>query len=1616
MAKRSEAKRSLWVASLLMVVGLCGVGCPAPPDEEPEDRSGTPEPPMHVPGEPHRFADCPDNVCPRPEPALLYSGEFVERAVDLRVRGRGLDFVWARQYRSRFGRSTALGHGWDHGYDIVALRGPGDTVVLYDGFNRPVVHRRTGRGTYEADGYHRTLFVEDDGSVDVEFADGGRWMLRSLDDEIAPGHIDMISDRNGNTLSFAYDAHGRLIEIEDTLDRRYVLGYDEHGRIEALTDFTGRTVRYAYYGPDDRDGNSGDLASVELPAVTDADGTGTTQREIRYTYTTGFADARLNHNLLTITSPEGETWLRNRYAATEDPDALEFDRLVEQALGDADNRTKVAYESVDPAEGAVLRTWVNDAEGFVQEHLFDAANREVVLREHTRRADRTQPTDSTRNQPTETIRPDEPELYETRFTYNRDFHVVRVDRPNGSSTDFAYDDAPGTPASRRGRLLAQIDRTDAGERRQRTFSYEGHDLGSNHGGSEFATREVDFTGVELLHAYDERGNELFRSFPADATQREDWRYDAFGEVVLHVQGQDEHGRRQQTRFDYYGRDDGPANGYLAAIVDDPDGLALTTSFEYDARGNDIRRVDARGFDTLRLYDEADQIIVERNEDQNGFRRQNIRHYDANMHMVEVNYLNADPDGVVDPDNPTIDVFYDVDALGNNHATIAENTLASAGLPLFEVTQTIFDRRLEPVEVRFPPAVDGTRPAETIHWEWDARRLLLRETLARGTASQRVTTHDYDGIRQTTRTTVQAGGEPRVTTFAVDGWGRTTAEIDPMGNETVSTYDDADRLLSTLRTGELLDVPGSAGNVPLAETLYEYDDTGRPVVTRRRHFDLTTGTPVGDGWVVERATLDGRSRDFRHIDDLGGAMHRDFDTAGRLSGRSEPSGTQHAYEVNAVGYETARTSLLAEESGSALETRYEDVFDPALERISSVDERDAERHYTFDARGNPFAEFDARTGAAARGNTTLIDHDDLGRELRRRFTLTTDGTGGGAPVAEVVLDRVWDAGNRLLAEVDPNGNATRMTYDGQGMVLRIDYADGTFETMARDGMGNLLEHVDPNGTRLTMEYDLLDRLTLVRVDPGPGVDASTTFERYGYDGASNLVLAADDDSMVRRGYDSLGAMSFEVQQGRRTDLEHDGYGRIARMEYPLGRVVEYERDEAGRAQVIRDEESIVAELDYRGRTWVAARRYPAIDASSLFEQHGTGQLRSSEHAVAGVPFDVRQYVSDAEGFRNAELEVVAGSSSTSRHDSIGRITTTAQESAAGTSALGYTYDGAGNWLEVLGDPLAEDRPDVLCPGAYAVDAVRNAYTASPCEVFVYDPAGSLVRIDPRPDADGGRRRRLVYDHRHRAVEIRDQQGAATVRTRLRYDALGRLLRAQTTGPDADGRRVSVFTWAGEKILEERRLGPGGDRFTFVHTDERDAHVLERRSERTGERVFFFENDLGSTIATVALNEEGSTTLERVVYDEWGAPFFVDETGAVHDSSALGNDVLFTGLWRVPAHGLYYARTRWLDPRLGRFTAVDLAGRWADESAVGNGYTYAGNRPDSTVDRGGTFQTPIFLLDFSAAETTSIINENMNRVQSRAWRLRHQLEWVMDSWSNSRGRYYDAEPLLSDPLIS
>lgn len=130
-------------------------------------------------------------------------------------------------------------------------------------------------------------------------------------------------------------------------------------------------------------------------------------------------------------------------------------------------------------------------------------------------------------------------------------------------------------------------------------------------------------------------------------------------------------------------------------------------------------------------------------------------------------------------------------------------------------------------------------------------------------------------------------------------------------------------------------------------------------------------------------------------------------------------------------------------------------------------------------------------------------------------------------------------------------------------------------------------------------------------------------------------------------------------------------------------------------------------------------------------------------------------------------------------------------------------------------------------------------------------------------------------------------------------------------------------------------------------------MHRGSDNNGTldtTYYYLHDDLYNV---VGVTDATGTLVELYEYGEYGKPtiYQVPASGpeiALGDVSAIGNRYLFNGREYDSATGLYWYRTRYMDPEQGRFIARDTIGAWGDANNLGNPFAYVGNNPWSRLD--------------------------------------------------------------------
>ena len=385
-------------------------------------------------------------------------------------------------------------------------------------------------------------------------------------------------------------------------------------------------------------------------------------------------------------------------------------------------------------------------------------------------------------------------------------------------------------------------------------------------------RTVNENGVETLLEYDEKGN-LIRKTEAAGTADErvtEYTYDDDGNLLTITRLADNSTAASQTVITY---DDW---GNVATVTDPEVGYTQFTS--YDAMGNVLEKIDARGKTWTYTYDEGGHLktvidplnnFTEHFYDEIGDRihtvdpegrethfeydnhdnvvritdhegNETLFDYDADNNLIqqtdaEGNVVIYDYDtegrliGSVDGHGDEIGVDYEGTAADCSTCSNATGNLPSRIIyPTFEKSFTYDERNRKSVETDHPDEITEY----TTRFVYDDAGNLIAKT----DKEDRTTTYIYDGLNRLIREIDPAGGETvyeyddrdnlialtdaenQTTQFEYDAANRLVSETRPMGEETRYDYDAVGNLVEKIDAKD-------------QKTEYEYDDAGRLVEVR-----------------------------------------------------------------------------------------------------------------------------------------------------------------------------------------------------------------------------------------------------------------------------------------------------------------------------------------------------------------------------------------------------------------------------------------------------------------------------------------------------------------------------------------------------------------------------------------------------------------------------------------------------------------------------------------------------------------------------------------------------------------------------------------------------------------
>jgi RHS repeat-associated protein/uncharacterized repeat protein (TIGR02543 family) len=1349
------------------------------------------------------------------DPVYPFSGEFFWEETDLRVPGVGMDFVWSRKHRSRYGYSTQIGNTWDYSYNIyIEEPGAEPYLDLHTGMARTDRYKKQSDNvTYLFPQVARKLMKNTSLSVyELHNPDGSIWTFHDLGSAPDAGRIKEMKDRVGNVITFAYHQSGTYVGlldiVTDTLGREFQVTYTvdkKIGQVQMLSDGAYK-VNYAYYGASEGGGNQFDLKSV-----TNAEG-----EEKHFTYVKSINDGPVG-GVLSVSEYDVVTdtthlIVQNVYWGDDKPFEGGFDefrraRVRRQFWGEG--VVDFVYERFgigsivrDRANAPYVETVINDRNGNVRTYTYNRRNLLIRKREYAGLA---HPTERTEfrvggNMPRFSLAPNYPNVspyHETLYEYDSRSRVTKVLYPDGSTVTFGRMGSTAEPQQYANVTSRTRYSATTGQTVNESYTYfEG--LGTCGCGETqfFETYTNEETHVVKNTFYPDGNIQTTTLDDSDSNSTNTHSFTYYttdGQMETHTWPS---GR--VDKYVYY--TSGDAEGYLEKFIQDSGagGKALTTTYTYDKRGNVLSIDDPNADPTgdngeVYEYDLLNRVKRHTTRPGDDLSPDNIADEDVNedgsINIRDVQYVVNAVLGF--PEDPPLDTDVNNDGFTNviDLQQVVNVVLLSDQNP--ETVETIYeyDGYGDLTKVRTTNTNWGDLVGSNLEWEteynYDSHHNLITKNQEYENGSFVKTVYEYDK-------------DERLTKIKTPKANLTSGADDE--NITTYAYDVRGMLVASTRS------PG--GDYPIATT-YTYDLKGN---LETRSVDSQTTTYFYDGFNRLSTVTDaiGTVTDYDYYDD----------------------GQVQSIEIKGP-HHTGSNKVLRKTNFS---------YDEENRLISRT-----ETWHDIDNVTSGYGINDSFT------TSYVYDSDELLKEVETDFGSVTYLYDSAHR-----LSRITDSlGNNVEYDLDKNGNVTKQTE-----IHKDDTTDRTFVTeYVYDGRDMLISKfvdvdTDPGNTSQTDElhyrysYDSRGNLTYKFEPPAlvkalSGIGAET---KYVFDGLNNLTESMRTNAPggepigIKYEYDANSLLTKVIDaEGNETDHTYFDNDLLDETSFADGKGETYTYDEYGNVKTYTKRDGTVMTYGYD-----AANRRTSVSGGGLSLTYGFDGLGRMTEASGNSGTPAAKWFYDTRGrYLKEELDGQTVSyvpSVTGQDPSVLAYTTTYPFGTSHT--VKHTFDALGRveQLDRGSDTLAKFEYF----GTLGIKETTHWNNSSQIGSYAYTyngynghlPTGDdkgFQRVDSMISLDGSMeelKQLYQYDYTQFPIVREEHDGSTVVYTHdYTYDALHRLAQWEET-PNGVTATTTTYNYDNAGNRSSVVL-TGGTTATHTYTQDTDDNKMNRYTLGPGE---------------------------------------------------------------------------------------------------------------------------------------------------------------------------------------
>ncbi len=800
-------------------------------------------------------------------------------------------------------------------------------------------------------------------------------------------------------------------------------------------------------------------------------------------------------------------------------------------------------------------------------------------------------------------------------------------------------------------------------------------------------------------------------------------------------------------------------------------------------------------------------------------------------------------------------------------------------------------------------------------------------------------------------------------------------IDPMGFSEKYNYDDRNNLIEILDKNETPLVIKYSSNQKVRKLLtcfgeesFTFSENKSFRIIQEEGVPMTTKYEFNDvGLLVKLTNPSNQDMLFEYDDegnmtkftDLNGNANSSlYDGNGNKVKQTDPNGF-----ANLRSY-TSTNRLQSETDRNGNTTFYEYDSDDNISKITHPD--GTFQTMLYDSYGN------ITSLTNERDETYLMTYNSFGNITSLSYPI-------GGETYE------YDSRGNMTKVINAVGEEMTMSYDMRNRIASLEDNLGRVRNYTYDGNGNVISETNLNGVVHNYSYDPMNRLV------GVSIDGHTTSFEHNHVG--NLKFIKDAKGAVSNfEYDERGLLTAESDQmGYTWTYQYDANGNILTKTTPTGIDISYERnnldritsksfedntesftyDKSGRLTYAANDDINIS-YAYDSRNRLISKTINNWNKTIFYSYDAKGNRTSMtdpDGSVTNYTYDAfSRLISMSNSFGNTSFQYNTagrltrqdnpnGTYVTFAYNLIGQLTLLTNYASDNSiiSSSAYTYDNQGNRLSKTNhDGLMEayfydnlNRLDsiIYSDGSYEVmvfDEVGNRVertTNNVSEQYLYNNANFLLSVNDTTfsyDESGnlisksqdGIITEYKYNAENRLVEIIHPSGAFTS---YKYDPFGNKI----SMIDSSGNELRYLHDFQNVLLE---LDNNGNTQTlFSSSLNPDGWLAMRQS---GVNYFYHKDGLGS-ITELSISNE--SIAKSYVYDAFGN--IINETGAVP------NRYTYTGREKEIDSDLYYYRSRFYDPAVGRFTSKDgFFGHLGVPSTL-HKYTYAENNPTSYVDFNG-----------------------------------------------------------------